>query len=288
MSRTTLAGLLLIEAFEGLRTKAYRCPAGVWTIGVGHTSDAGGTFTLKSGAKASKVCSGQELTESEARNLFAVDIDKFEDQVERLIWRAKSEPKSHEFDALVSLAFNIGVGAFQKSTVLRKFLAGDKAGAADAFLAWNKATVGGKKVVVKGLVRRREAERWFFLGDREIAEKIAGTSFGGMPRAVVEPIIRETMPNSATGNTAIVTGGAGALTLFEGVKQVVATGQEVKQTADSAGELLFGIGASWFAVVGAVVLIGAGIIWWRRWRRSQDDEVIEADPGIDVPDMVAA
>jgi len=284
MLRTSPVGLKLIETFEGLRTKAYLCPAGRPTIGIGHTSAAGGTFTLVNGSRVSKVALGQEITKEEARRLFEQDIDAFEEDVHRLLKRPASR---FQLDALVSLTLNIGTDNFSKSTVLRKFNAGDMAAAADAFLAWNKATVKGKKVVVKGLVRRREAERWYFLGDIEMAEKIAETKLGAMPRDVAPPVIRETMVKSATGNTAAVTGGVGIYAVYEGVKQAVSTGHDLKGTVGSAGELLLGSASPWamLAGFGAVVAIGAGVIWWRRWRRSKDDEVIEADPGVAVAEI---
>lgn len=283
MLRTTPAGLKLIETFEGVRTKAYLCPAGTPTIGIGHTSDAGGMFTLSNGSRVSKVVVGQEITKAEAQRLFEQDIDEFEEGVLREL---KHTPSRREFDALVSLTFNIGIGNFRKSTVLRKFNAGDAAGAADAFLAWNKATVNGQKVVVKGLVRRREAERWYFLGDIEMAEKIAETKLGAMPREVDPPVLRETISKSATGNTAAATGAVGLYATYEGVKQAIAAGHDLKDTVSSAGDLLLGGASPWMVLVGAgaAAAIGSGIIWYRRWQRSKDDEVIEADPGILIAD----
>ena len=69
----------------------------------------------------------------------------------------------NEFDALVSLVFNIGAGGFKGSSVLRNLNAGNRRGAADSMLAWNKGTIGGKKVVLKGLANRRAEERAQFL-----------------------------------------------------------------------------------------------------------------------------
>lgn len=131
------AGLDIIREFEGLRLKAYVCPAGVLTIGYGSTG--------------SHVKPGMVITEAQADELLRSDLRRFEDAV------ATAAPKAtdNQFSAMVSLAFNIGVAAFTRpSTVLRRHLAGDHAGAADAFAMWNKA--GGK--VLPGLVRRRAAE----------------------------------------------------------------------------------------------------------------------------------
>jgi lysozyme len=134
------AGIELIKSFEGLRLKAYRCSAGVLTIGYGHTSG---------------VTEGQEIDEAEAERLLREDIAEFEAGVSRVA----TDPTPNQFSAMVSLAFNIGLAAFGRSTVLRKHNAGDHADAAEAFMLWNKA--GGR--VLQGLIRRRAAERALYL-----------------------------------------------------------------------------------------------------------------------------
>jgi lysozyme len=134
------AGIELIKSFEGLRLKAYRCSAGVLTIGYGHTSG---------------VTEGQEIDEAEAERLLREDIAEFEAGV----LRVATDPTPNQFSAMVSLAFNIGLAAFGRSTVLRKHNAGDHADAAEAFMLWNKA--GGR--VLQGLIRRRAAERALYL-----------------------------------------------------------------------------------------------------------------------------
>lgn len=138
-------GLNLIKSFEGLRLDAYQDVAGIWTIGYGHIKG---------------VKEGMTISEAEAEALLREDLADAENAVSRFVKVPISE---NEFSALVSLVFNIGSGAFAGSTVLRKLNAGDHKGAADAILMWNRSTVGGKKVVVQGLVRRREAERSLFL-----------------------------------------------------------------------------------------------------------------------------
>lgn len=138
-------GLNLIKSFEGLRLEAYQDVAGIWTIGYGHIKN---------------VKEGMAISEAEAEALLRDDLADAESAVSRFVKEPISE---NEFSALVSLVFNIGSGAFAGSTVLRKLNAGDHKGAADAILMWNRSTVGGKKVVVQGLVRRREAERSLFL-----------------------------------------------------------------------------------------------------------------------------
>lgn len=141
------ATLDLIKEFEGFRAVAYRDAVGVWTIGYGTTAMAGVGIDPKAGMK---------ITEAQALGYLDAAVTKFAHQVTRLLTRPANE---NEFGAMVSLAYNVGPGAFAKSSVLRLFNAGDKEGTADAFLLWNKA--GGK--VLRGLTRRREAERKLFL-----------------------------------------------------------------------------------------------------------------------------
>lgn len=129
-------GLALIKEFEGLQLKAYLCPARVWTIGYGSTGP--------------HVVPGKVITEAEADALLQRDLDRFEDAVAR----AAPGATQNQFDAMVALAFNIGIGAFLKSSVLRHHKAGDYRSAAEAFGMWVKAA--GR--VLPGLQRRRARE----------------------------------------------------------------------------------------------------------------------------------
>ena len=133
-------GIELIKRFEGLRLKAYKCPAGVLTIGFGHTRG---------------VLENKTITEKEAVKLLKEDLEIFEKAVKNF---TKIPINQNEYDALVSFVYNIGQTAFKNSTLLKKLNNGDKIGAANQFLRWNKA--GGK--VLNGLVKRREAEKKLF------------------------------------------------------------------------------------------------------------------------------
>lgn len=170
--QTSETGLALIRAFEGKRLTGYLDAVKVPTIGWGHTEMAGGVISYVSGEKTTKVLVGQSISEIEARRLHERDMMQFEGGVLRLL---KRSPRQFEYDAMVALAFNIGLGAFGRSSILRKFNAGDAQGAADAFLMWNKA--GGK--VLAGLTRRRNAERALFLGDIAQASKYAQVTLPG-------------------------------------------------------------------------------------------------------------
>lgn len=141
----------LTEPSEGKRLVAYRDCVGVWTIGYGHTSRAG----------APKVTPGMKITQAQADEILTRDLGMFERGVAAAVAGAKGGVAQREFDALVDLAFNIGLRAFKSSSLLRAYRAGDKATAARKFLDWNKA--GGR--VVPGLVARRKRERaWFLTG----------------------------------------------------------------------------------------------------------------------------
>lgn len=141
--RVNHSGLALIKSFEGLRLTAYKCPAGVWTIGYGHTGP--------------DVRPGMVITTQEADALLKGDLDRFESGVDAAI--GQTPTTSNQFSAMVSLAFNIGLGAFQRSTVLRQHKTGHYNLAAAAFLMWVKG--GGR--TLPGLVRRRTAERALYL-----------------------------------------------------------------------------------------------------------------------------
>lgn len=118
-------GAKLLHDREGCRLTAYKDTAGVWTIGYGHTSAAG----------APAVTSGMKITQAQADNIFATDIVKYEQAVEKAI---NLPMYQYEFDAYTSMCYNIGQSGFAGSTTVKKFNAGDRAGAAEAILMWNK------------------------------------------------------------------------------------------------------------------------------------------------------
>lgn len=145
--KTSPDGINLIKKSEALRLDAYFDDVGVPTIGYGHTGDVTPT----------DVTTHRHITEHQADAILGLDLDGTERGVTDLT--KGLELRQGQFDALVSLAFNVGLGALAKSTLLRKLRAGDVVGAADEFRHWNHA--GGK--VLPGLTKRREAERTMFL-----------------------------------------------------------------------------------------------------------------------------
>ena len=135
----------LIKRFEGCRLEAYRCPAGVWTIGYGHTK----------GVKP-----GQRITQEEAERLLREDAARIEEDVRIALGGLRLS--DCKIDALVSFVFNVGIGAFGTSTLARKVKANpDDASIRSEFLRWVFA--GGNRL--QGLVRRREEEaKMYFAG----------------------------------------------------------------------------------------------------------------------------
>lgn len=145
------ATLDLIRAFEGLYLEAYLCPAGVWTIGYGHTGLRHKDGTVFKGRKLNN--------EAEAEQLLRGDLQTFADGVEKLLLsRPRAELNDNQFGALVSFAFNCGLGNLQKSTLLQRINARDYLGAVAEFPKWNKAA--GR--VLRGLTRRRLSEANLF------------------------------------------------------------------------------------------------------------------------------
>lgn len=131
----------LIRSFEDIRLKAYLCPARVWTIGYGATGAGIHERTV--------------WTLDQAKARLAHDVATFAAGVSALAPRCNQ----HQFDALVSFAFNVGLDALRKSTLLRLHNRGLYADAAHEFARWNKA--GG--IALKGLTRRRTAEAALYL-----------------------------------------------------------------------------------------------------------------------------
>lgn len=150
--RTSAAGRKAIAQREGNKLTAYLDSVGVWTIGVGHTTVAGPPAVSK----------GLKITAGESDDILTRDLAGVEADINRMV---KAPLSQSQFDALVSLVFNIGGGAFGKSTLLKKLNARDYGGAAEQFLVWNKGTISGKRVAIQGLTTRRKAERVQFLAE---------------------------------------------------------------------------------------------------------------------------
>jgi lysozyme len=153
------AGIQLIKSFEGCHNSPYKCPADLWTVGYGRVLYPD-QARLKTGERASYPLRSEHnrlWDADEIDALLQADLDRFSAGVRRYC-PAAVDNQCH-LDAMVSFAFNVGLGNLQSSTLRMKYNRADYQGAADEFLKWTKA--GGK--VLNGLVRRREAERALFL-----------------------------------------------------------------------------------------------------------------------------
>lgn len=185
-----MAAVAEIANSESLRLKAYRCPAGVWTIGWGETDG---------------VQPGDTCTKAEADRWLLEDLTGRAAAVRAL---CTVEPSENELGAMVSLAYNIGVDAFRRSTVLRQHNAGNRQAAARAFGLWNKARNPrtGQLEVLDGLTARRQREAALYLtpDDDERPEP--------MPQAVEGDSNLTRSPINATGAAAVGMGGLTALT----------------------------------------------------------------------------
>lgn len=136
----------LIKSFEGFVDHAYNDGVGIMTIGWGHAIKAGESFH-------------HQISIEEADEVFRKDVQFAIDAVNKLV---TVELSQNQFDALVSFVFNTGVGAFKNSTLLKELNSGNYDIAAEEFKKWNKGTVNGKKVELKGLTKRRNAESELF------------------------------------------------------------------------------------------------------------------------------
>jgi lysozyme len=141
--RVSDEGIKLIKHFEGIHKKPYICPAGYWTVGVGHLISRDAELPIEW---------DRVLSPGEIDDLLRKDLRRFELGVLRMLGAV--QPSQSEFDALVSFSFNLGLGCFQRSTVRSAFIRGDKKRSGEVLLKYRRA--GGR--ILQGLVRRRQAE----------------------------------------------------------------------------------------------------------------------------------
>ena len=143
------AGIALIKHYEGVRSRPYRCPANLWTVGVGHLIGDG---------KLLPDSYNRTFTAEEIDALLIRDLNRFERGVSKMLPNVPL--RQCEFDCLVSFAFNLGLGTFQRSTLRQALLRGDKKAAMESLVKYCRA--GGK--ILKGLQTRRLDERALFEG----------------------------------------------------------------------------------------------------------------------------
>jgi lysozyme len=231
--KMTKQGLDLIKQWEGFRAKAYRCPAGVWTIGYGHTSMAG----------KPDVKPGMAISKAEGERILMNDLRVYEAGVRSAI---KVNLTSNQYSACVSLCYNIGVGAFRRSSVARFCNRSQWKNAADAFALWNKA--GGK--VLPGLVRRRAAEASLFLKSSNARDEI---------RPIVDEPKGKPMALSTTNLAAGVTAAAG----------ITAASKDI---VDNTSSIFSGSNIVIVFLI-LIILAGAGWIVWERYNKARDWDI---------------
>ena len=148
----------MIKHHEGVRFKPYRCPARLWTVGVGHVlyPDQGRLPLDQRDAFPLKAEDNRVFSKDEVDGILGADLRRFEVGVAKLFPVGLTQGQN---DALISFAFNLGLGGVQRSTLRQKVLRGEVEAAADEFL---KFTRGGGKIL-PGLVKRRNDERALFL-----------------------------------------------------------------------------------------------------------------------------
>lgn len=228
-------GLKLLKRWEGCKLTAYKCSAGVLTIGYGHTSMAG----------SPKVKAGMKITQAQAEEILKRDLKKYEDAVRNGLRVPVSQKM---FDAMTSLCFNIGPAAFQRSSVLKFTNRGDFHGAAARFKMWNKA--GGR--VLRGLTNRRHDEAELYIdGIDEIVPSVDASD-------VMPDIPRGKSFGSSTTNW------AAAASMTAGV---TAAGRQIAEDTSSILSV-----APW--AVTLLVIAGATFwIWRERHKKSIEDGV---------------
>jgi lysozyme len=153
------AALKMIKHHEGVRTKPYRCPALLWTVGVGHVIDPNHIKVPFEERRNLPIPDGwnRVLTMDEVDAILAQDLNRFERGVARLCPSALGSQGI--FDSLVSFSFNVGLGNLQRSSIRMKTNRGEFEAAAEEFMKWTKAA--GR--VLPGLVKRRQDERALYL-----------------------------------------------------------------------------------------------------------------------------
>ena len=236
MMRTSSDGIKLIKDFEGERLGAYLCPAGVWTIGYGHTDAAG----------PPKVVPGMVITKSEAVEILRRDLLKYETAVEKFV---SVSLKPNQSDALISFCYNVGPGAFRNSSLVKKLNRGDYEAVPGELMKWNKAN--GKELA--GLTRRRRAEAALW---RKIDESVAARpdETAVTPDA---PKPKKGITQSREANTAAAAGAAATLAAFgEG-------SGNLKLLSDNLGIPVLAIFI--------VIAIACGAIWWFRKQRLEEN-----------------
>jgi lysozyme len=232
------AGLATVKEFEGLRLKAYKCPAAVWTVGYGHTSAAG----------APNVTPDLVITKEDAEEILARDMEQYEDGVRKYV---KVGLTQGQFDALVDFAYNAGVGALAKSTLLKKVNAGKFDEVPAEFMKWTKG--GGKEL--PGLVRRRRAEVKLWRG-MDTEKPVPVDEARAEPD---KPKASKSITQSKEANAAVAAGGLGTIAVVQEVMPMVREGGDLLGSLSPTILILF------------VIIAAAAAVWYFRKQRLDEE-----------------
>lgn len=244
-----------VASWEGYSEAAYLCPAGVWTIGYGHTQG---------------VHAGDRISPQAAKDLLAADLVAYGIHVGIAIAGAPSTDQQ-EFDSMVSLEFNIGVEGFATSTVCRLHKKGDKEGAARAFALWNKAVINGVLQSVLGLTRRRAAEAALYLTPDEIhvnaPAPVLQVAPDEMPQKVAPPVTAAASKTVIAGGVSVA---AGAATVADQINQVTPIIESIS-TAGASMQSLLKLGGMALSVI---ALAAVGYMLWRYIQKRRNGDVV--------------
>ena len=241
-------GRALIKSFEGFRSTSYQDVVGVWTVGYGFTRG---------------VTPGQHMTPAQAEARLITELLGYEQAV---LGACTVPPNQNQLDAMVSLAWNIGIGGFLRSTVLKAHNRGDVQSASRAFGLWNKA--GGREWA--GLTRRRAAEAALYLEPAAAPQRPPepapapdmGIPIAEQPTAPPPPAPpAQAMPQQVDPESSLASSGINrAATVAGTTAATVGAVSQIKQSVDDLGGWVVPL------LAGAVVVL-AGYIVWQRWNQ---------------------
>jgi lysozyme len=237
-AKALLATFLL--QYEGESLRPYRCSAGVPTIGVGATTYPDGRKVTMKDAP---------ITQQESRNMLQEECGKYIRAVEEML---TFEANVHQLVAMASLAYNVGIAALKKSTVLRAHNAGDISSASRAFSLWNKAKIDGKLTEVRGLTARRAAESALYL-------RMEPSPYKEPPvQAVAGESSLAASPINTAGASSVVAGGVAISTqLFGDTAPLISHAKEVATIFNVNPLLVFGI----------VIFVAGVVVMYNRYKQ---------------------
>lgn len=232
---------ILVKHYEGLKLNAYRCPAGVCTIGYGHTSAAGEPF----------VRDGMTITTQQAEEILQNDLRRLEASIEPLLQQPLTQ---RQFDVVVGFTYNVGVNALKTSSLLKKINTAKLDEVPAELMKWTKA----KGRILPGLVQRRQAEVAWWNQDNGFR------LYDQDARSTPDAIAQRTMAQSKQGNAALFTAGLAGFGTFNEVASNVQT------ATDTANQLSSVVNNPNILILASIICLAAAIWYWRRQNMERD------------------